>query len=364
MTRAQKRKQTPPTHSLADNGSNYDWPDQPKVVETHITPKDSTELVFIERKKLDRIRKLKNINYESAAFCYIPDKKTIYIKCKDSPSQITPAEFVRELDMFCKHISINELYFIVTKTNDIFVRKLLQEIKHYASTSISRIDNKDDQKVILNDFHLLPTSGHAGIRRMLNNIKKYYFWPCLEKDDAQFVQRCDKCQRNKHSLPIKEPMVIKSTANYAFEKIYLDIVGPLNRDNNNYSYILTLQCELSKFVEAYPLTSKSTVEVAECFVNNLILRYGIPRAIATDRGTEFMSRTMNEVCKLLHINKINSTAYHHQSLGALENSHKHLVSFLRIQCDNHPEMWSKWLPYWCFSFNTSVHSETKFTPYE
>lgn len=78
MTRAQKRKQTPPTQSLTDKDSSCEWLDQLKVVETHITPKDSTELVFIEKEKLDRMRKLKNTNYESATFCYIPDKKTIY----------------------------------------------------------------------------------------------------------------------------------------------------------------------------------------------------------------------------------------------------------------------------------------------
>lgn len=26
--------------------------------------------------------------------------------------------------------------------------------------------------------------------------------------------------------------------------------------------------------------------------------------------------------------------------------------------------WSDWLPFWCFSFNTSVNTQTKYTPYE
>lgn len=374
MTRAQKRKIA---HTMPDSSANIDftddWSDQPKVVEAHIKPKDHIELVFIEKKKLNSIKQQNDVRFETKTFCYVPVRNSIYIKYMDSQSQITPAEFVRELDEACLKNGINELYFVMTKRNNVFVEKLLNEVKIYGSATmprlcilkdIIRIENKDDQKVILNDFHLLPTSGHAGMRRMLSNIKKYYFWPGLEKDVINFVKRCDKCQRHKYSTYVKEPMVITSTANTAFEKIYLDIVGPLERDNTNYSYILTLQCELSKYVEAYPLISKNTTEVARILVNNFILRYGIPKEIATDRGAEFMSSTMNEVCKLLHITKTNSTAYHHQSIGALENSHKHLGSFLRIQCDNHPEMWSQWLPFWCFSFNTSVHRETKFTPYE
>lgn len=44
--------------------------------------------------------------------------------------------------------------------------------------------------------------------------------------------------------------------------------------------------------------------------------------------------------------------------------HKHLAAFMRIQCDGHPDTWSDWLPFWCFAYNTTVHSITKYTPFE
>lgn len=73
---------------------------------------------------------------------------------------------------------------------------------------------------------------------------------------------------------LKMPMEITTTACGAFEKKYIDLVGPLDRDNYNYSYILTLQCELTKYVEAYPLVTKRTDEVARALVHNFLLRYG------------------------------------------------------------------------------------------
>ncbi|CAK1593922.1 unnamed protein product [Parnassius mnemosyne] len=168
----------------------------------------------------------------------------------------------------------------------------------------------------------------------------------------------------KHSRHVIEPLVITTTAHSAFEKVFLDVVGPLDRDIDDNKYLLTIQCELSKFIEAYPLKNKETVTIARTFVNNFILRFGVPKIIATDRGSEFISSTMTEICKLLQIEKINSTAYHHESIGALENSHKHLGSFLRIVCDKYPDTWSYWIPYWCFTYNNTVHSSTKYTPYE
>lgn len=73
---------------------------------------------------------------------------------------------------------------------------------------------------------------------------------------------------------------------------------------------------------------------------------------------------MSDLCKILNIKQTIASAYHHQSIGSLENTHKVLGAYLRIQTDNHPSSWSSWLQYWCFSYNTTVHSETKYTPYE
>ncbi|CAG9133660.1 unnamed protein product [Plutella xylostella] len=73
---------------------------------------------------------------------------------------------------------------------------------------------------------------------------------------------------------------------------------------------------------------------------------------------------MKQVCSLLKINQLTSTAYHHESIGALENTHKAMGAFLRISCENKPGAWAGWLPYWCFTYNNTVHSETKYTPHE
>lgn len=371
MTRAQKKRlerQVSPEPTVTTD----DWNAQPKVVEICSKPKEAVELSFINKEELNKLRSLNEVNEESNTFCYVRSKSTIFIN-PDSQSQLTPAAFVRELGEFSKILKIDEIYVIKSKRNNIFVEKLLSEVKKMINWSgpricvlkeVRKIDDKDERKIILNDFHLLPTSGHAGIRKMYNNIKKFYFWNGLEKDIINYVHKCDKCQKNKHAKCTREPMVVTTTANTAFEKIFLDIVGPLDRDENDYSYILTIQCELSKYVEAYPLISKSSVDVARSLVNNFILRYGIPNVIATDRGKEFTSTVFDEVCKLLQIKKLHSTAYHHQSIGALENSHKSLGNYFRIQTDGHPESWSTWLPFWCFSYNTSVHSQTQYTPFE
>ncbi|KAB0799843.1 hypothetical protein PPYR_07723 [Photinus pyralis] len=199
---------------------------------------------------------------------------------------------------------------------------------------------------------------------MYANIKRYYFWNNLKDDVIKLISKCNECQRHKHLNQRKQPLTITTTASSAFQKIYLDLVGPLNQDNETNRYILTIQCELSKFVEGIPIENKEAETVARAFVNNFILKYGIPEQIVTDQGTEFLAKVFKETAKLLGLDQINSTAYHHETLGALENSHKNLNAFLRIQVNKYENTWSKWVPFWCFSYNNTVHTETKYTPYE
>lgn len=125
---------------------------------------------------------------------------------------------------------------------------------------------------------------------------------------------------------------------------------------------MSVECELTKFGEAYPLKTKESGGVAEKLVNEFILRFGVPKIIATDLGTEFTSNTFTSMCKLLKIEKLNSTAYHHESIGALENSHKQLGGYLNIW--SWKTSWSQWVPFWTFSHNNTVHSATGYAPAE
>lgn len=377
MTRAQHRQRNvseerKTSNASVDNIDTNSRPDQPRVVEIIKKPKSFTEISLITERNLSNLIKKKVILERGKYFLYVPCKSTIYLNTT-SRSSISRDELVRDLLLICKRFKIKEVCILIKENNKEFVEGLIEVINKSKKWSgprlcivknVQRVNNVDDRKVILNDFHLLPTSGHAGIKRMSNNIKKFYFWPNLEKDVVEYVSKCDHCQKQKYSKPTKQSMVLTTTANAAFEKVFLDIVGPLPKDTNGYTYILTLQCELTKFTEAYPLQNKEAASVARAFVDNFILRYSIPLEIATDRGSEFMSTTMKEVCQILKIKQLTSTAYHHESIGALENTHKTMGAYLRINCNNKTESWSSWLPYWCFAYNNTVHTETKYTPHE
>lgn len=73
-------------------------------------------------------------------------------------------------------------------------------------------DSSELKKVILWEFHAKPYSGHPGYQKTLTVVKKYYYWPNLKRDVAEFVARCLDCKQVKeeciHPGGLLQPIVI------------------------------------------------------------------------------------------------------------------------------------------------------------
>ena len=199
---------------------------------------------------------------------------------------------------------------------------------------------------------------------MCKRIKMNYNWKNMKKDVEKYVKACLECARAKIKRKTCMPMAITSTATTTFEKICLDIVGPLPITENGNKYILTVQDDLSKFICAFPLQDQETETIAKVFTEKFICIFGVPKSVLTDNGSNFVSKLFHSVCKLFNIKKINISAYHPESNGSLERTHRTLKEFLRAEIEHENKDWDLLLPYGCFAFNTTPHSTTNFTPYE
>lgn len=186
----------------------------------------------------------------------------------------------------------------------------------------------------------------------------------MKKDIQELIKNCDSYQRKKLvRVKTKQPMTITDTPTEAFEKVVLDIVGPLPTTGRGNKYILTIQCNLTKYCEAYALSDSTAPTIAKVFAEEFICRYGSPNSILTDQGTNFMSTTMKQLAKLFKIQQIRTTAFRPQTNGSLERSHLVLIEYLK-HYTTYKNDWDKWVRFATFSYNTSVHEATKYTPHE
>jgi hypothetical protein len=67
---------------------------------------------------------------------------------------------------------------------------------------------------------------------------------------------------------------------------------------------------------------------------------------------------------LLRIKKIQTTAFHQESNGGLERSHRVLAEYLRHYVHKDQRHWDQFVPYAAYVYNTTIHTATECTPFK
>lgn len=99
-----------------------------------------------------------------------------------------------------------------------------------------------------------------------------------------------------------------------------------------------------------------------CALAHFISIFGIPKIIQSDQGSNFSSHLFEQVLDRLHITHIQSSAYHAQSQGALEQFHKTLKSLLRAYYVQWSADWEEGLPWLLLAVKEVTHESTGFSP--
>jgi hypothetical protein len=85
-------------------------------------------------------------------------------------------------------------------------------------------------------------------------------------------------------MPLQPQMVLEP-----FEKWAIDFVGPINPSSHRHSYILICTDYVTKWMEEKSLPTATKQAVVEFLHEEIFVRFGIPREIVTDGGTQFTS---------------------------------------------------------------------------
>jgi hypothetical protein len=129
--------------------------------------------------------------------------------------------------------------------------------------------------------------------------------------------------------------------------------------------IMVVVDRLSKYAHFVPLKHPYTaLSVAKAFVANIVRLHGMPLSIVSDRDRVFLSNFWRSLFQLHSTALCYSSSYHPQSDGQTEVKNRILEQYLRCYTYDNPKKWLEWLPWAEYSYNTSVHSSTKMSPFE
>jgi hypothetical protein len=218
--------------------------------------------------------------------------------------------------------------------------------------------------VIMRQFHDEPTAAHLGIQRTWKRIRTRFYWTQLYADVKKFVLSCESCQAYKKPKgKIAGLMMKPEIPTYPFEKVGIDFVGPFPRATSGHKHILVATDYLTKWAIVKAVVSPTADVVADFLIKEVMLRYNPPRILVSDRGTSFLADTVQKVLRKFGTRHCKTGSYHPQANSVCERFNGTLVPMLCHYTDKEHKNWNVWLPYIVRAYNTSVHDETKRTPY-
>lgn len=215
---------------------------------------------------------------------------------------------------------------------------------------------------VLCAYHDDPLAGHYGADKTYRKIANRYYWSGMRQYIKSYIKNCLECQRYKPSNQKPAGLLQTTSMSQRFEVVSFDLFGPLPPTKDGETWILIVEDVASRWVELFALTSATAENCALTLINEVFLRYGVPRRVISDNGTQFVSAVMQQVTYTLNIKHQYTPLYHPES-NPVERRNRDLKTQLAIlvEGENH-NRWSELLPVIRFAMNSAHCSTTDKTP--
>jgi transposase InsO family protein len=143
------------------------------------------------------------------------------------------------------------------------------------------------------------------------------------------------------------------------------MLGPLPPAQGNLKYVVVAVEYFSKWIEAKPLATVTSVTVQIFFWQNIICHFGVPKAITVDNGTQFDAETFKDFCDQIGTKIHFASVRHQESNGLVERANDIIMTGIMKLIFNQPRgKWPDELIKVVWSHNTTISRSTGFTPFK
>ena len=222
-----------------------------------------------------------------------------------------------------------------------------------------RVPPISDRPSIIDRIHR--ECGHYGVQRTLGLVSKSYFWPGMTVDVRKHVAKCSECQVEKATFKCRTELMPLPIATL-FERISVDLVGPLTRSRRGNEYIAVAIDAFSKYIIASALPNRLSSTVAEFMFSKVICRISCPVICRTDHGSEFQL-DFQELLKKYGIIHQMSSPHHPSANGQVERANKTIIDSIRRNMSTELNTWDDHLDRVVYGYNITKQSSTNFSPH-
>lgn len=150
---------------------------------------------------------------------------------------------------------------------------------------------------------------------------------------------------------------------WPFAQWGIDLVGELPIAPGGFKHIITATDYYTKWVEVEALVTTMAADVESFLWKQIITRFGVPYAIVSDNGTQFVADAIKALYKKHNIQMKTASAYYPQGNGQAEASNKSISAELKRRLTNKRGKWVEELPTVLWGYCTTPRRGTGRTPF-
>ena len=111
----------------------------------------------------------------------------------------------------------------------------------------------------------------------------------------------------------------------------------------------------------FPARYQEARTVTKILIDDFFVHYGIPEQLHSDQGSNFQSKIVTHLCKMLGIKISCTTPYHPQGDGMTERFNKTLISMLKILDPMQKPRWKEHVTVLVHAYNCTKHESTQYS---
>lgn len=222
-------------------------------------------------------------------------------------------------------------------------------------------DGHKFQMVVPQVFHDNPLGGHLGRLKTLMRVLEVAWWSTVRKDVCEHVKTCNVCQRYKGECSKPSGLMQSTEVTEPSHTLGIDLMGPLPLSKKRNTILLVIVDYYTKWVELFPLKDSTTPKIVKMLKEEISTRLGVPRYLVSDKGPQFTSYLLVELCKDWGVGQKLTTSYHPQT-NLTERVNKTLKTMIASFVGDKHSNWDQWLPELRFAINSAHQESTGVTP--
>ena len=158
-------------------------------------------------------------------------------------------------------------------------------------------DDLDVKPLLVSELYSVPYVAHLGVQRTIGKVRRYFWWKGMAGDIREFVESCPTCQLEKIDHTMKKGSLQSLAIPEAkWQEISVDFITDLPASSDGEDSIMTVVDRATKMVHLIPCKKTTTAgEAARLYWQHVVRLHGVPQAIHTDRGAQFVGRWWHEI---------------------------------------------------------------------